>query len=183
MITSLQAPPSFVGAPDTLEPVHKHRPFLHRVEAAPPASMQRMRPPTPMRPIGADARANEVLHAYRRTGGLASGDELTRLLRRHTSQPISMLARWIVERHVVSFEWQGEYLLPMFQFDPAGIAVRRPVSAVLDEFDGAFDDWNVATWFALPNAWLGDEAPVDVLERDPHAVLQAARADRFIARG
>ena len=183
MISSLQAPLSFAGAPDTLAPVHKHRPFLHELGAAPPATMRRMRPPTSKGPTGADARANEVLHAYRRKGGLASGDELTRLLRRHTSQPISMLARWIVERQVVSFAWQGEYLLPMFQFDPADMVVRRPVSAVLDEFDGAFDDWNAATWFALPNAWLGDEAPVDVLQRDPHAVLQAARADRFIARG
>jgi hypothetical protein len=35
----------------------------------------------------------------------------------------------------------------------------------------------------LPNAWLGDNAPVDALEQDPLSLLQAARADRFIARG
>ena len=142
-----------------------------------------MRPPSLPVAADADARANQVLHAYRRTGGLASGDELTFLLRRRTSQPISMLARWIVERRVVSFGWRGEYLLPMFQFDRASMSVRRPVSAVLDEFDGTFEDWDLASWFALPNTWLGDEAPVDALPRDPHAVLQAARADRFIARG
>ena len=136
-----------------------------------------------MWPTDADARASEVLHAFQRTGGLASGNELTLMLRRRTSQPISMLARWIVERRVVSFGWQGEYRLPMFQFDRADMTVRRHVSAVLDEFDGTFDDWDLATWFALPNAWLGDDAPVDVLPLDPHGVLQAARADRFVARG
>jgi hypothetical protein len=94
-----------------------------------------------------------------------------------------MLARWIVERRVVSFGWHGEYLVPMFQFDRADMTVRRPVSAILDELDGTFDDWDLATWFALPNTWLDDEAPVDVVLRDPHATLQAARADRFIARG
>jgi hypothetical protein len=183
MITSLQAPPSFVGAPDSLASLRMRCPFLHEVGAVQPESKQRKRPHASMWPNAADTRANEVLQAFRRTGGLVSGDELTLMLRRRTSQPISMLARWIVERRVVSFAWQDEYLLPMFQFDRADMGVCRPVSAVLDEFDGTFDDWDLATWFALPNAWLGDDAPVDVLPRDPHAVLQAARADRFIAPG
>jgi hypothetical protein len=183
MTTSLQAPLSFVGASDSLAPVLTRRPFRQEAAAAQPSSTQRMRPHASVWRTDADVRANEVLDVYRRTGGLVSGDELTLLLRRRTSQPISMLARWIVERRVVSFGWQGEYLVPMFQFDRADMGVRRPVSAVLDEFDGTLDDWELATWFALPNTWLGDDTPVDVLPRDPHTVLQAARADRFIARG
>jgi hypothetical protein len=137
----------------------------------------------PASPWLADTQANQVLDAYRRTGGLASGEELTFLLRRHTSQPISTVARWIVERRVVRLGLRGEHLVPMFQFDRASMRVRRRVSAVLGEFDGTFEDWELASWFALPNTWLGDEAPVDVLPRDPHAVLQAARADRYVARG
>jgi len=183
MITSLQTPLSFITAQVSLAPVRKRCPFLYEVGTAQPASTQRMRPAASRWPTDADARASEVLRAFQRTGGLASGAELPFLLRRRTSQPISMLARWIVERRVVSFGWEGEYLLPMFQFDRADVTVRRHVSAVLDEFDGTFDDWDLATWFALPNAWLGDEAPVDVLPLDPHAVLEAARADCVIARG
>ena len=183
MITSLQAPQTFVGAHDSRAPLRKSGPFLYEVGTAQPASTQRMRPPASMWPTDADARASEVLQAFQRTGGLVSGNEVTFLLRRRTSQPISTLARWIVAQRVVSFGWQREYLLPMFQFDRADMTVRRHVSAVLDEFDGTFDDWDLATWFALPNAWLGEDAPVDVLPLDPHGVLQAARADRFIARG
>jgi hypothetical protein len=183
MITSLQAPRSFVGARDSVAPVRKRWPFLCEVGAARPASMSRVRAAATLWPPDADARASAVLHAFRRTGGLVSGDELTFRLRGRTSQPISMLARWIVERRVVSFGWQGEYLLPMFQFDQADMGVRRSVSAVLDEFEDTFDDWELASWFALPNGWLGDDAPVDMLLRDPQAVLQAARANRFVARG
>jgi hypothetical protein len=183
MITSLQAPLSFVSAQDLIAPVRKRCPFLYEVAAAQPAATQRMRPVASTWPTDADARASEVLHAFQRTGGLASGAELTFLLRRRTSQPSSMLARWIVERRVVNFGWKGEYLLPMFQFDKADMTVRRHVSRVLDEFDGTFDDWDLATWFALPNTWLGDDAPVDALPLNPHGVLEAARADRFIARG
>jgi hypothetical protein len=182
MITSLQAPLSPVAAPDWHAPARKRCAFPPEA-AAQPASTQRMRPVSSTWPTDADARASEVLQAFQRTGGLASGAELTFLLRRRTSQPISMLARWILERRVVSFGWKGEYLLPMFQFDKADMTVRRHVSRVLDEFDGTFDDWDLATWFALPNTSLGDDAPVDVLPLDPHGVLEAARADRFIARG
>jgi hypothetical protein len=71
----------------------------------------------------------------------------------------------------------------MFQFDRADMSVHRDVAAILDELEGTFDDWELATWFALPNAWLKDRSPVDVLALDPNAVRHAARADRFIARG
>jgi hypothetical protein len=108
MITSLQAPLSFVGARDSVAPVRKRWPFLCEVGAAQPASMSRLRAAAPLWPPDGDARASEVLHAFRRTGGLVSGDELTFLLRGRTSQPISMLARWIVERQVVSRDGKGE---------------------------------------------------------------------------
>jgi len=183
MIASMHAPLSPVLAPAPLLSSRKRRPLLHEDSSSQSPATQRLAPPASRWPNDADARTSEVLHAFGRTGGIVSGDELTVLLRDRTSQPISMLARWIVERRVVSFGWHGEYLVPMFQFDRADMTVLRSVSAVLDEFEGTFDDWDLATWFALPNDWLGEKAPVDVLPRDPHAVLQAARADRFIARG
>jgi acyl-CoA synthetase (AMP-forming)/AMP-acid ligase II len=120
---------------------------------------------------------------YERAGGLASGDEVTLLLRKRTSQPISLLARWIAGRRVVSFAWKGQFMLPLFQFELAYMSVRAPVSAVLDELAGVFDDGELAAWFALPNAWLQDAAPVDVLDVDHAALLNAARADRYVARG
>ena len=183
MITSLHAPLPLGSAQDPVAAVRERCPFLYEVGGRRPVPMPRLRPAASSWPTDADARAGEVLHAFRRTGGLVSGEELTFLMRGRTSQPLSMLARWIVERRVVSFGWHGEYLLPMFQFDRADMTVHRQVSAILDEFAGTFDDWDLATWFALPNGWLEDEAPVDVLMLDPDAALQAARADRFIARG
>ena len=98
-------------------------------------------------------------------------------------RPISVLARWIVDKRVVSLRWHGEYLLPMFQFQRTDMAVRRAVTDVLEEFDGTFEDWDLAAWFALPNDWLEGVAPIDLLDAAPAAVRQAARADRFIARG
>jgi hypothetical protein len=132
--------------------------------------------------IDGDPRATEVLHAYQRTGGLWSSDDLSRVLQRRTAQPVSLLARWIVDTLVISLAWRGDYLLPAFQFDVGHATVRRPVFAVLEALDGIFKDLDLASWFALPNAHLDDAAPVDVIELDPDAVLEAARAERAGAR-
>jgi hypothetical protein len=131
----------------------------------------------------ADDRYQAMVHTYQRTGGLVSCDEAAALLRRHRDQPISVLARWIVAGTVVNFSWQGQTLVPLFQFDLRDMSLRRAASEVICELWGVFDDLDLAIWFAQPNAWLGNAAPVDALEIDQPAVLQAARADRYIARG
>jgi hypothetical protein len=123
-----------------------------------------------------------MLDAYRKTGGLVSCDEAAMLLRRHHEQPISVLARWIVARKVVSFAWQSETLVPLFQFDLSDMSLRAAASDVITELAGAFDDLELAAWFTRPNCWLANAAPVDTIDADAPAVLQAARADRYIAR-
>ena len=121
--------------------------------------------------------------AYRPIGGIASGDDLALLLRPSSEQPISRLARWIVARHVVSFHCGGTTWLPLFQFERAPMRVRPDVQAVIREISDVFDDWELAAWFALPNAWLKSRTPVEALLVHPSAVREAARADRFIAHG
>jgi hypothetical protein len=124
-----------------------------------------------------------MVDAYRRSGGLLSGDEVALLLREHASQPLSVIARWIVTRRVVSYVWQSQTLVPMFQFDRSDMSLRRGTSEVVDELADTFDDWELAAWFAEPNSWLHGAAPVEMIEVDQRAVQQAARADRFVARG
>jgi hypothetical protein len=98
-------------------------------------------------------------------------------------QPISCLARMIVSRQVVSLASRSVVLLPIFQFDLATMSLRDGPHRALLELDGVFDDWELARWFVQPNDWLQDAAPIERIENDLTAVLQAARADRFIARG
>jgi hypothetical protein len=73
--------------------------------------------------------------------------------------------------------------------DPASdVPVRssEPLPSVVDvveELRDVFDDLELALWFVSPNAWLGHAAPVDLVNRDDETMLQAARADRFVAWG
>lgn len=125
----------------------------------------------------------EMQLAFHASGGLAGSDELTRLLGKHTDQPVSRLARWIVAREVVSLDWQSCTMLPLFQFELPTMTLRPEVTPVLDELAPVLTEWELALWFARPNGWLGGAAPVDAVIAAPGAVLDAARADRFLARG
>jgi hypothetical protein len=120
--------------------------------------------------------------AFARHGGLSEGDEMARRLRRRSSQPVSLLARWIVERTIVSFDWRGRVLVPNFQLDVQDLMPRQVVLNVASELTPFLDDWNVALWFAEPNAWIEHRLPIDLMASDPNGVLQAARGDRHLAR-
>ena len=130
-----------------------------------------------------DAVLMEVMQGYRRRGGFASGEELVQIMRPSWRQPISVLARWIVSRQVLTFTWRSQILLPLFQFEEPRMRPLDGVVAVTTELKDVFDELELAEWFVKPNAWLGDDTPVDRVIADPLAVLEAARADRFIARG
>jgi hypothetical protein len=130
-----------------------------------------------------DFQYREMERAFHSTGGIVSSDEVTDLLRAHTSQPISVLARWIVAHNVLSFEWRSCTMLPLFQFDLHTMTVREAVADVIRELVPAITDWDAALWFSQPNAWLGNSAPVDVIDVNARAVFEAARAERYLVRG
>jgi hypothetical protein len=115
-------------------------------------------------------------------GGLLCSEELERQLRPRLEQPISQIARWIVSRSIVTLSWEARTWIPAFQFLQPELAVRPCCGRVVSELEAVFDDWELAWWFATPNTWLDGASPVSCLDRD-ELVLQAARADRFIARG
>jgi hypothetical protein len=124
-----------------------------------------------------------MTHAFRSHGGFISSDDVAQGLRGVCDQPVSRLARWIVSRAVISISWRARTLMPAFQFNRADMAIVPGVTDVLQELRTVFDNWELALWFAAPNAWLDYAAPVTLLADDALSVLQAARTDRFIALG
>jgi len=120
---------------------------------------------------------------FRPTGGLLDAEVVVSLLRPHCEQPLSTLARRILRREVVLVHWRAQFLLPSFQFDLRDLTVHGPVRAVIDTLSPALDDWELASWFAQENEWLRWRRPADLAGIDPQAVLDAARAERFVAIG
>lgn len=109
---------------------------------------------------------------FRRCGGLATGDEIARRMRRSCNQPVSQLAHWIVDHAVVSFEWLGERFVPLFQFDPDTMTPRRGVAELVGTLAEQYDEWDCAMWFACPNPTLDGAVPADLIERDSALALR-----------
>lgn len=124
-----------------------------------------------------------MLDAYRHSGGLARDVEVQRMLEGHAGGGAATLAGWLAQGCAVGFEWQAQTWLPRFQFLPAGPLPARAIAAVLLELNAVFDAWEVAQWFARANSALGGRLPADVLNAEPGSVLDAARRDRYIAKG
>ncbi len=131
-----------------------------------------------------DHRQFEVMtYAFRPHGGFVCGDDVARRLRRSTEPPTSTIERWVAARSALNIWWHDQTLMPVFQFDLEDMSIRPACARVNDELKAVFDDWELALWFATSNIWLSDAAPVSLIAVDSFAVLQAARADRFIACG
>jgi hypothetical protein len=124
----------------------------------------------------------EIMNGFRASGGVISADEAVTLLMRRTDQPISRLARWIVDREVISLEWQARTVLPRFQFDLPTMTPRTSVSTVFRELIPALTDWEICLWLVTPNAWLANTSPLDAIASDPAAVVDAARGERYLLR-
>lgn len=75
-------------------------------------------------------------------------------------QPLSILARWIGRRNVVSVRRRESWLLPRFQFAEPEIEPLPVVGQVVAEMSAVLDDAAPADWFFLPNVWLGGCRPV-----------------------
>ncbi len=129
--------------------------------------------------------------AFADSGGMVSGDTLAQRLADAASragdisqtQTISLVARWIVSRAVVTVMGPQGCMLPMFQFDLTTCTPKSSMAPVLAELNGVFNDVELALWFVSSNNWLDGEQPAMVMHKDLPGVLQAARADRFLARG
>lgn len=125
-----------------------------------------------------DAVLSELMDRYGAHGGLASTDEIIGLMRPWWRQPISMLAKWIVGRKVVSFAWRTQILLPLFQFERPRMTPHQGVAEAALELADLMDDEGLAAWFVRPSEWLAQAVPIDRVVSNPDAVAAAARDTR-----
>jgi hypothetical protein len=131
----------------------------------------------------ADQQFVEMLHSYRDSGGLVRSQEVLALFKRRKGPNATRLSSWIGERDLICFEWHSQAWIPWFQFNETEMTLRPELSQVFAELAPHYRPLELASWFAEPNPWLEDRLPVDAFESDFPAVLNAARADRFVVNG
>jgi len=119
-----------------------------------------------------------LLSAFRASGGTAPSAEVARLLKQRPHGASINSLNLIASGPAFCFEWRGLQWMPMFQFNALDLALTLASQQVRAELDAALDSWAVAAWFARPHAWLYGLRPVDLIDSNLTAVLQAAHRDR-----
>jgi hypothetical protein len=136
-----------------------------------------------------DQQFLQLLGLYRALGGLTRLQQVQDSVdqigdaREPMHREDDRVERWLAERRIFAVRWSDRSWVPQFQVERSS---RRPfahIADILGVLDDTFDDAEIAAWFATANVWIGGRAPAAALESDTVAVLDAARADRFIARG
>jgi hypothetical protein len=126
--------------------------------------------------------------AFADTGGWVSGSELADLISQRgrqedgscVSQPVSLVARWIVSGDVIAVSTPWGDMLPLFQFDLQRAAIRHEVTMVCAELRGTLAGADLAMWFVTPNGELQGEQPALALRT---RLPEARRAARRVATG
>lgn len=129
----------------------------------------------------ADKEFVQMLNGFRSSGGLARLQEVAELCAHRGGSDIAVLSACIARKEIICVEWQSQGWLPLFQFNPLDMTIRPQIEPVVAELSCIYSPWDLAFWFSQPNAWLACRAPADSLMSDLATVVQAARADRFIA--
>lgn len=128
-----------------------------------------------------DQRFIDMLHLCRSRGGLAREEEILRRMNHRANRPRQDCEAGYPHDGLIRLEWGGSAWLPLFQFCKEDMTVRAETARVVFELSPVFDGWAIAEWFMAPNAWLLNQPPIDALDTHFPAVIEAARADRFIA--
>jgi hypothetical protein len=121
----------------------------------------------------AEAR-RELLESY---GAVTSGG-VAELAGSKAKNRAALANRWRSEGRVFAVPVDDELVYPLFQFSGEGrpLPVVAETLAALDR-SGDLTDWQRALWFTSANGWLAGRRPVELLERDPDAVVEAARRE------
>jgi hypothetical protein len=133
--------------------------------------------PTPAAVLQARRNAEARTALLSEFGALRS-HEVADLAGSQASNRAAIANRWRTENRVVAVPWRDEILYPGFQFTHEG----RPNPAIQEALewlrsDPHTTDWQAALWFATPTTWLAGRRPVEVLNDDPDAVVEAARRE------
>ncbi|HYG61475.1 MAG TPA: phasin family protein [Thermoanaerobaculia bacterium] len=130
--------------------------------------------PSPVAVLQARRNAEARAALFAEFGGLTSAD-VAELAGSKARNKAALANRWKQEGRIFSVPYQGGTYFPGFQFDAQGRP--RPVVAEVIAVLGppVSTEWELALWFMGRHGSVGDRRPVDLLDSEPDAVIQAAR--------
>ena len=93
----------------------------------------------------------------------------------------SVTARQLVKDGIIfAVKYHGIDHYPLFQFDERTGKPREIIKDLLAIFSiDACDAWDLFIWLTVPTGLLGGSIPLDLMDLNPKAVIEAARRERM----
>ena len=91
--------------------------------------------------------------------------------RNHGRVCTSVVRRWLHERRIFAFIHRRHFWFPAFEF---AAGEPKPVVGEILRLIQPVHGWEALYWFVGANGWLEGGTPVDQMDQDPAAVLEAA---------
>jgi hypothetical protein len=123
------------------------------------------------------ARWAEIRAEWLKRHPALTAAEVARLAGSNTVNPSALLNGWVEAGRVFGLTQGRQRLYPAFQIGRDG-QPKEAFRTLLTALDSRLDGWPLAIWLTKPNAEFdGWATPLDVIERDPEAVAEAARLE------
>jgi hypothetical protein len=134
-----------------------------------------------------EGMAPELLSRYERAResavkefGLLRSEDLARAVH-STAENVSLVAsKWRRRGEVFAVNYGGKPGYFAFQFDPITGRPKPAIAKIIEAFPPNTDGWRLALWLTAANPRLGNRRPVDVLDKDPEKVIEAAKGENRV---
>jgi hypothetical protein len=131
--------------------------------------------------------APELLNRYEKTRegavkefGLLRSEDLARAIH-STAGNVSLVAsKWRRKGEIFAVSYGGKPGYFAFQFDPMTGRPKAVIAKIIQAFPPNTDGWRLALWLVSANPRLANRRPVDVLDRNPEQVIEAAKAENRV---
>jgi hypothetical protein len=123
------------------------------------------------------ARWAEIRAEWLKRYPVLTAAEMARLAGSSTVNPSALLNGWVEAKRVFGLTQGRQLLYPAFQIGRDG-QPKKAFRRLLTALEGKLAGWPLAIWLTRPNAAFdGWATPLDLIERDPEAVVKAAQLE------
>ena len=123
------------------------------------------------------ARRNAEIQAdFEQTQEMLTAEEVHALRGSSAKNRRALAAFWRAKRRIFGIRSRRRWLFPRFQFDEQQGRPKAVIAETLAALGDAVGPWQTAIWFTSGNGLLDGRKPVELVDRNPSAVVDAARA-------
>ncbi len=128
-------------------------------------------------PASVTERWAEIRKDWLRRHRSLTAAEIAALVGSETANPSALLNGWVSAKRVFFVQDGAKRLYPEFQLGPSG-QPKEVFRSLITALQGKRDGWHLAIWLTKPNPEFGHwQTPLEMLDRDPEAVVAAAKRE------